>query len=167
MIYEKNIPTEQDKKKEISRIPCENGDPRWAQGSQQKKTERPLAANGVKYLFSKDMHVRKKWEFGKIRSLGSKYYGKYICFQHLIDPKHQTKIGLTVSKKFGDAVRRNLFKRRMREFFRQLAPSFNESVHINILPLQGSKTASFEEFSVDWKNFITYLAKGNLDEKQT
>jgi ribonuclease P protein component len=167
MIYEKNLPTKQNKKKKISRLPCENGDPRRTQSSQQEKTTRTLAADCIKFPFKKEMHVRKKWEFGKIRGFGLKYYGKYICFQYLIDPKNQTKIGLTVSRKFGDAIRRNLFKRRMRELFRQQVPNFAQSVHVNILPLQGCKAASFDELSLDWNNYRLYLAKDDTDARQT
>lgn len=167
MNYEKNVSTKQDKKKKIPWVSCTYGNSRWAQGLKQKKTTGSLAADSLTYSFTRKMHVRKKWEFGKIRALGVKHYGKYICFQYLIDPKEQQKLGLTVSKKFGDAVSRNLFKRRMKEIYRHLVPYFPQSLHINILPLQGGKSASFEELFSDWSHFITTITKGSSDATQT
>ncbi len=34
-------------------------------------------------------------------------------------PAHASRVGIVVSRKFGHAVKRNLFKRRVREIFRQ------------------------------------------------
>ncbi|MCH9617809.1 MAG: Ribonuclease P protein component [Chlamydiia bacterium] len=166
MNYEKNIPTKQDQKKALTRIPCQNGDQGWTSCPCPQKTERQTPINGVKLPFLKGMHVRKKWEFGKIRRVGKKYYGKHICFQYIFEPGNLPKIGLTVSKKYGGAVQRNLFKRRIKEIFRTSVPTFPLPVTINILPLRTGKTASFEQLEADWANFIIYLKKGLEDEKQ-
>jgi ribonuclease P protein component len=166
MNYEKNIPAKQDQKKALTRIPRENVDQRRTPRPSPKKTERQTPVNGVKLPFLKGMHVRKKWEFGKIRRIGKKYYGKHICFQYIFEPQNPPKIGLTVSKKYGGAIKRNFFKRRMKEIFRTLVPSFPTPTTINILPLRTGKTASFEQLMTDWENFIIYLKKGLEDEKQ-
>jgi len=105
------------------------------------------------------MHVRKKWEFGKIRRDGIKHYGKYVCFQYTKELSLLSKIGLTVSRKYGNAVERNFFKRRMRELFRSNRPDLPFSIQVNILPLQSGKLASFDELLKDWVNFMDYLTK--------
>ncbi len=110
------------------------------------------------------MHVRKKWEFGKIRRDGIKHYGKYVCFQYTKESSLLSKIGLTVSRKYGNAVERNLFKRRMRELFRSNRSDFAFSIQVNILPLKLGKVASFEELSEDWENFMSYLTKGEHEK---
>ena len=154
MNYEKNISTEQDKKKEISWIPCKDGNTGRQTCYSKKKTERTSPVNSVSFSFKKEMHVRKKWEFRKIRSFGSKYYGKFVCFQYVIDSKSPSKLGLTVSKKYGNAIQRNFFKRRMRELFRVLYPKFANSINVNILPLNAGKEASYLDLQADWENFI-------------
>ena len=170
MNYEKNIPTKQNQKKAFPWVPCTNGNSRRTSCDSTQKTEGQTPVNGIniplKFPFLKGMHVRKKWEFGKIRKLGKKFYGKHVCFQYIFDPKHSSKLGLTVSRKYGGAVKRNFFKRRMREIFRTLCPNLPTPITINILPLRGGKSATFEELRTDWKNFIIYIQKGLEDEKQ-
>lgn len=165
MNYEKNIPAKQDQKKALTRIPCKNGNQRRTPCNCSQKTERQTPVNGIKHPFIKGMHVRKKWEFGKIRRLGKKYYGKHICFQYIFETGDIPKIGLTVSKKYGRAVERNFFKRRVREIFRVVVPDFPAQASINILPLRTGKNATFEELKTDWNNFILYLKGGLEDEK--
>lgn len=167
MNYEKNIPTEQDQKKAFPRVPSKNGNQGWSQSSSQKKTEGSSPVNCITFSFKKSMHVRKKWEFNKIRKSGTKFYGKHACFQYTIDTTKYSKLGLTVSKKYGNAVKRNLFKRRMRELFRHKCIDFPNSISVNILPLRGSNTATFANLEDDWNNFLTYLNKSNTDDQTT
>lgn len=168
MNYEKNLPTEQVEKKTIPWIQSKNGDSRRSKSYSQKKTKRSLETSCVNFSFKKEMHIRKKWEFRKIYSIGSKYYGRYVCFQYILKQNSNSKLGLTVSKKYGNAIQRNFFKRRMRELFRTLNPTFEKSIHVNILPLNIGKKASFNDLQTDWKNFTLYLKnKGLTNEKQT
>lgn len=165
MNYEKNLSTEQDQEKTFSRFPCENGDKRWTQGPSPQKTERQMATHCIDFSFKKSMHVRKRWEFAKIRRLGHKFYGKHICFQFTVDTTGPSKLGLTVSRKYGSAIERNLFKRRMREFFRLQNSSFPENINLNILPLLHTKKASFDQLKEDWGAFIAYLNKGSDENR--
>ena len=161
MNYEKNIPTEQDKKKKITRLPCKNGDQRRTQSIGTQKTERSLVSDSIGFSYKKEMHVRKKWEFNQIRHKGQKYYGRFICFQYMLDAIGPSKLGLTVSRKYGNAIKRNFFKRRMKEFFRCLNKDFSSSIKLNILPLVHTKNASFEDLKNDWESFVAYLNKGS------
>ena len=159
MHYEKNIPTEQDKKKEITRIPCKDGDKRWPQSPSKKKTEGTLGSNRIIFSQKREMHIKKRSEFLELKHNGSKYYGKYICFQYSPKVSSGSKIGLTVSKKYGNAVKRNLFKRRMKEIFRQINTVYKIKIKVNILPLRFACTASFDELKNDWINFYAQLNK--------
>ncbi|MCH9620922.1 MAG: Ribonuclease P protein component [Chlamydiia bacterium] len=167
MSYEKNIPTEQDKKKKITRLPRKNGDQRWTQSLSPQKTKRQMAAHCLSFSFTKSMHVRKKWEFNQIRRRGIKYYGRFICFQYTPLDSTFSKLGLTVSRKYGNAAQRNFLKRRSRELFRRLQSNFPQNINLNILPLVHTKNASFEQLEDDWNNFITHLNKGIINGKNT
>jgi len=166
MSYEKNIPTEQDKEKKITRLPCKNGDEGWTQSLSPQKTKRKMAAHSVKFFFTQSMHVKKRWEFGQIRRNGQKFYGRFLCFQYAPLSAETSKLGLTVSKKHGNAPQRNLFKRKNRELFRTLRLHFPQTISINILPLIHSENASFEDFKEDWDRFLKHLNKGTDDENK-
>jgi ribonuclease P protein component len=55
------------------------------------------------------------------------------------------RVGVAVSKAFGNAVRRNLIKRRMREAFRHVKASLPEGVDVVILPSRRSPNPSYQE----------------------
>ncbi len=166
MSYEKNIPTEQDKKKKITRVSCKNGDQGWTQGFGTQKTERQMEPVCLNFSFTKEMHVKKRWEFSQLRRNGQKFYGRFLCFQYTPLTASEPKLGLTVSKKYGGAVQRNLFKRKNKELFRTLHLQFLQTVSINILPLIHSKNATYSDLKKDWEKIITHLNKGMNDKNK-
>ena len=160
MIYEKNVPTKQNQKKEVSRIPCSNGNKSWKKNSCKKETERTSRTICVNNNFTKEMHIRKKWEFSSIRKHGQKFYGDALCFQYTQSNYSKSKLGITASKKFGNAVKRNLFKRRVREVFRKVNSNLTTSVNLNILPLRKNKDPDYSDYENDFMKFLGHLQKG-------
>ena len=55
----------------------------------------------------------------------------------------QNRLGVTVSKKMGNAVKRNLLRRRIKEAFRTFEQELKGGHDIVILPKQGLADASF------------------------
>ena len=53
--------------------------------------------------------------------------GKYIIVDFRYNNRDVTRLGLTVTKKFGRAYQRNRFKRITREAFRVSYPSLNQA----------------------------------------
>ncbi|GAB5403722.1 MAG: ribonuclease P protein component [Aureliella sp.] len=56
-----------------------------------------------------------------------------------VDGPEQTQLGLAVSKKVGNAPRRNRWKRLIREAFRQQRSSLPEGLQIVVRPKKGAK----------------------------
>lgn len=66
-----------------------------------------------------------------------------------------TRIGYTVSKKVGNAVVRNLVKRRLRSISRMLEEQIPPNIEVVIIAKQESAKASFEVLKRDFKYCLT------------
>ncbi len=61
-------------------------------------------------------------DFGRLYKKGKSYAGAYVVVYILKNNRRDKRIGLTVGKTFGKAVRRNRIKRLMRESYRMMEP---------------------------------------------
>lgn len=58
--------------------------------------------------------ILKHEEFAQIAKKGQRYHGKNIALHYLVRKDGRARVGITVSKKNGNAVTRNLIKRQIR-----------------------------------------------------
>ncbi len=83
--------------------------------------------------------------------------GKFLLVQVTRKKSHSGKLGITASRKFGCAVVRNRFKRKIREIYRHLPKAPHDSplklwIHVKPRPL--AEEVSFEELK---KEFLELL----------
>ncbi|KYP80785.1 ribonuclease P protein component [Ferroacidibacillus organovorans] len=83
-----------------------------------------------------------RFVFTRGRSQANKYYVLYVTPKQKSEP---SKIGLSVSKKVGNAVIRNRVKRILREILRQRIPRFSEGYDIVIIARKDASAISFRE----------------------
>jgi ribonuclease P protein component len=69
---------------------------------------------------SKEMRIRKRAEFVAVQSDGKKLHGRHVLVlaKKRNDPETSGRLGITVTKKVGNAVVRNRIKRLVREWMR-------------------------------------------------
>jgi ribonuclease P protein component len=93
--------------------------------------------------------VRKKEDFKQIRRAGRRVVGKWVFFDVLSEKIPYPRLGITVSKKFGPANLRNLFKRRVREAFRLSHLPPGTTLHVSPKQEKSVPTVAqlLEEFS--------------------
>ena len=83
--------------------------------------------------FVKACRILKRSEFVRLSQKNRKVYNRYFLalFDQGIDG--QTRLGITVTKRVGNAVIRNQLKRYVREFFRQHRQSIESGMDVNII----------------------------------
>lgn len=71
--------------------------------------------------FSKEQRLRQRAEYLRVQSNGAKVHGRHVLaiVQRREDPALAGRLGLTVTKKVGNAVVRNRIKRLLKEWLRQ------------------------------------------------
>ena len=63
--------------------------------------------------------LRKSWEYRLVREMGCKFYTPHFVLLVSDNSEKNSRLGVTVSRKVGNAVERNRLKRIIREFFRK------------------------------------------------
>ena len=98
--------------------------------------------------------IRRKKEYLTVYQKGTRSYSDSFT---IIVHKHDTgsrKMGITVSKKVGNAVRRNRIKRLLREFFRLHKLRLPESQDIVIVGKKGIPRLTYQQVCAELENLL-------------
>jgi ribonuclease P protein component len=89
--------------------------------------------------------LRKRFEFGRARDQGRRVHTQ--SFVLLLRPNQldRSRLGLTVSHKVGNAVRRNRIKRLLREVFRQHRSLFPAAADVVVIAKPGCSAEGFSQ----------------------
>lgn len=159
MKNETHIPAEQTQAQEDPWFQNPYEDRRGQKSDQPPPKGRPQGARRLKLPKSAKLTARS--EFRRLSKQGYRLVGQAICLDWLKTGLPQTRLGLTVSARYGAAHERNLFKRRIREAFRLSRPDLPSSLDLNVLPRQRAKTATFQELS---KELLRLIGKIDVSE---
>ena len=82
------------------------------------------------FSFSKTERLLNRGDFVNLNRLGKRYYTEHFKLIFMENDLGITRLGITVSKKIGNAVTRNKVKRLIREYFRLHKALFPEGCDV-------------------------------------
>jgi ribonuclease P protein component len=92
-------------------------------------------------------------EFERVYRQGVAYRGELFALHAFQNELESARLGLSVSKKVGNAVTRNKVRRRLKEIFHELAgESPNADIVVSAKPL--SADASFDELRAEFERAL-------------
>ncbi len=132
------------------RLSQANEDSQRASNHQPQKTERSQATLCIKNCFPQAARLKTRPEFKRVQREGKRLQGDFLAFQYANENFNRPRLGITVSKKFGPAVSRNLFKRRIREVFRTLQHQFKPGFTLHVSPRPSIKQPTLAQVKADF-----------------
>ncbi len=115
-----------------------------------KKEEKNSPPNHVSNL-------KKRSEFLFLRKKGKSIKGKFLIINYLKIESDEKKFGLTVSKKIGNAVKRNYIKRVLRSIIMKNLEKIPLGMNFEIIPKKRFEKNSFVDLESDFLKTLEYL----------
>ena len=103
------------------------------------------------------MRLTDSSEFERVYRRGTAYRGKLFSVHAFPNELGTLRLGLSVSKKVGNAVVRNPLRRRLREIFASLAPEPGSDLDLVVSARPRAKEASFEELRAEFFKALVKL----------
>jgi ribonuclease P protein component len=167
---EENIPAQQCKEKKNLWFFIANEHKSWKKHLKQKEEKRQKKACGVntpvplqnafsrtyamrnpllinKFSLGKGEKLLKTPEFKRVLRNGERQSTKHFKVFFFLNQTHKQRLGITASKKVGNAVKRNRIKRILREFFRLHKTCFPASSDILFIAKQGADQLDYSGLS--------------------
>ncbi len=112
----------------------------------------------------KSYRLKKNADFQKTYRYGIYFANRYfVLYKHKNQSLHHFRLGISISKKIGNAVERNRIKRRIKEHIRLIKDQIIGNNDIIIVVRKASKDSTFVEIQ---KSLNYLLAKAELIDKK-
>jgi ribonuclease P protein component len=111
------------------------------------------------YSFPKRVRLLNRKDFVNLNRLGKRYHTKHFLVIVRENGTGESRLGITVTKKIGNAVKRNRVKRLAREFFRLNNHYFSKGCDIVIIGKKNSFHLNYTDIKEELGEII--LDKGS------
>jgi len=105
----------------------------------------------------KTIALKKNYEFKRVFKRGRFFVGKHITIYVLENKSGFNKLGVAVGKVVGKSVKRNRFKRLIRESYRLHEPFLKTGFDIVFVAKKCETIPSFSEISAEMKHLLNRL----------
>ncbi len=93
----------------------------------------------ISLRFSKQEHLRRPAEFRRVYDRRCSVRGELLVLHACANDLPYTRVGFSVSRKYGNAVQRNRIKRLYRESFRHVREQLPRGLDLVLIPKPGTK----------------------------
>ena len=93
--------------------------------------------------------LKKRSEFLFIRNFGSSIKTKFFIINYFLTREREIKFGITISKKFGNSVRRNYVKRVIRSILSQNFNKHSAKINFEVIPKKNIDRIGYQELEND------------------
>ena len=104
--------------------------------------------------FTKHSRLLKKYQFLRVVRYGKRHVGNFLLVEILPNQCEHSRLGLTVSRKFGKSVIRNRFKRLIREAYRSSQTIRLKGIDIHVKPRSKARNASLNQISTELNSLL-------------
>ena len=107
---------------------------------------RPEVPDRKRATFPRTARLLRHADFERVYKQGRRHFAAHMTVFYLLQPEATApRVGLTVGKLLGGAVKRNRMKRRLREAIRPRLPEFRVPVDVVVNPKQSILQVDFSE----------------------
>jgi ribonuclease P protein component len=97
------------------------------------------------FAFPKTVRILKRYEFVEFYSFGKAVHSSGFVLVYKSGQYGRSRIGITVSRKVGNAVVRNRIKRRVREYYRLHSIAVRNSSDFHVIAKKPASALSFQQ----------------------
>jgi ribonuclease P protein component len=106
--------------------------------------------------FAKSQRITKRSDFQQVLLKGKKVHTKHFIVACCRTNHDTMRLGITVRKKVGNAVKRNRVKRLIREFFRRNKSLFAVSSDTVIIAKQGAHELNYHQVATELGKYAPF-----------
>jgi ribonuclease P protein component len=114
----------------------------------------------TRQTFRRNERIRRKKEYEAIYRQGIRRHTPHFTVITTRCPSGASRLGLTVSRKVGSAVKRNRIKRLLREFFRLNRSRFPVPLDIVIIPKRNLPPLSYADVTRELESLLISSTDG-------
>jgi ribonuclease P protein component len=151
---EKNVSAKQCLQEEDARVQGPHEHQEWTVGPQEKTGQRKKTLDGLTaradLRFPRIVRVRSRGDYLRIQNRGKKIRGRYLILLAIHNNLPVSRFGITVSKRIGNAVRRNSIKRKIREIQRLNRDNIDPGHDVVVIARQRASEATFRQLEAEY-----------------
>lgn len=107
----------------------------------------------------KDIRLRKNSDFQLVFKKGRNTWNRQFSLVFKKNNLNKSRIGFTITKKYGTAVERNKLKRRLREIIRNNKYLLLDGYDMVLIPKKTTKDMTYDELESSVKHIFSFTKK--------
>lgn len=105
--------------------------------------------------FPRHLTLKRRWQFEKVRREGKRLSGRFFHVNLLeIEEPAGVRVGIVVTRRFGNAVRRNRVRRRIRELVGKILPHLKPDHWLVVVARREADGAAFSDLETEWERLL-------------